>query len=285
MRESIRACVGRKQRGRRDSRLGLLPRHPLAMSYRDDYRAGSGGGGYRQPQRAPAASYHDIDEAQFGSRGARDTGRDRRDYEDRSGRGGAPGGGYDRGYDRRDDYRREERRPAYEGGGSRRRDSRSRSPPPRRREDYNTSSRGESLLHSSPTLQQLTVYTPRADHRRSRSPPPSRYDSSHAPPSSRPAPPPRSDAGSARSQDPRDDDRVPAPRGERKDKVDKGKGKKRDERQVSAPIASADDAADVDAAEMARMMGFSGFDTTAVSCRLGAFERDERRADSFSLSQ
>ncbi|KAL8279563.1 hypothetical protein RQP46_008125 [Phenoliferia psychrophenolica] len=33
-------------------------------------------------------------------------------------------------------------------------------------------------------------------------------------------------------------------------------------RDISAPLESADDAADIDAAAMAAMMGFSGFDTT-----------------------
>lgn len=36
------------------------------------------------------------------------------------------------------------------------------------------------------------------------------------------------------------------------------------DRSISAPLSTADDAADIDAAAMAAMMGFSGFDTTKV---------------------
>lgn len=108
-----------------------------------------------------------------------------------------------------------------------------------------------------------------ADHRRSRSPPPSRYDSSHS--NGRAPLPPRSDAGSARS---RDDERVPAPRdAAREERTGKG-GKGKDKRERSPSPVTADDAADVDAAAMAAMMGFSGFDTTSVSvCGAGFLAR------------
>jgi hypothetical protein len=113
------------------------------------------------------------------------------------------------------------------------------------------------ILGSSPTDPHCSP----TDYRRSRSPPPSRYDSSHS--NGRAPIPPRSDAGSARSRG--EDDRVPAPRdAPREERNSKGaKGKDKGERSPS-PV-TADDAADVDAAAMAAMMGFSGFDTTSVS--------------------
>lgn len=117
------------------------------------------------------------------------------------------------------------------------------------------------------------------DHRRSRSPPPSRYDSSHS--NNRAPVPPRSDAGSARSRD--DNDRVPAPRDAPREERN-GKGNAKDKRERSPSPVTADDAADVDAAAMAAMMGFSGFDTTSVSVgsRLRVARqrsRTEHRAD------
>lgn len=90
----------------------------------------------------------------------------------------------------------------------------------------------------------LISLTP-ADYRRSRSPPPPRRDRSPSPVS----------RSSKRRDDNDDDNRVPAPRGQK-------------DRSVSATPVTADDAADVDAEAMARMMGFSGFDTTAVSLSL-----------------
>jgi hypothetical protein len=56
------------------------------------------------------------------------------------------------------------------------------------------------------------------------------------------------------------------------------------ERSTSAALVTADDAADVDAEAMARMMGFSGFDTTSVSMLVCWRRRGELGADgSFSL--
>jgi len=113
------------------------------------------------------------------------------------------------------------------------------------------------ILGSSPTDSHCSP----TDYRRSRSPPPSRYDSSHS--NGRAPIPPRSDAGSARSRG--EDDRVPAPRDAPREERN-GKGAKgKDKRERSPSPVTADDAADVDAAAMAAMMGFSGFDTTSVS--------------------
>ncbi|GAA5867018.1 hypothetical protein JCM1840_005941 [Sporobolomyces johnsonii] len=201
---------------------------------------------YRQPpphlqQRRPL-SYDDVDDEARSSNAYPPSRRDlppHPRYDDRPDR--SYGAGYDR--DRRD-YGRPR------GGDWDRRRSRS---PPRgaraRRDDYDDDYRRD---HTRDTRDR--------EYPRSRSPPPPRSSRrSPSPARSRSRSPPRRRRGT----------RSPSPRGDRDRSVPPPRGSKdaerhdRDRRERSRSVVTAEDAADVDEQDIAALMGFGGFGTTA----------------------
>ncbi|KAK4699214.1 U4/U6.U5 tri-snRNP-associated protein 3, partial [Phenoliferia sp. Uapishka_3] len=218
-----------------------------------------------RPSRT-AASYHDIADDQRPSQLSRHNDRNDQRSDDR-GYGGERrgyGGERDRENGGRDAYRERERDPRDSRGN---RDERS------HRSGEREHGRGGEY-HGS--RDQRDQRDPRDTRRRSRSRSPRRRED-------------REREGHDRQKDPvprglpsRDREPVPARPGAREGHPDQGSPRVSEgrgqggwsgersvpapredrDRSVSAPLSTADDAADVDAAAMAAMMGFSGFDTT-----------------------